>query len=320
MTPKRVVFAGTPVFAARHLRALADSPHEVAAVYTQPDRASGRGRKAVASPVKQLAETLGIPVYQPASLRGDAEQQALAALDAELMVVVAYGLILPRSILETPRRGCINVHASLLPRWRGAAPIERALLAGDAETGVTIMQMDEGLDTGLMLYRASTPISPADTRETLEGRIADLGCEALLHTLAHFDELAAQARIQDEALSTYAAKLDKSEALIDWREPAEMISRRIRAGVGRLPACAFLDEQRIRLLEAAVPGGDSDQPPGTIVSAGREGLDIACGEGILRLHELQLPGKNPARVADVLNARRALFEPGRRFSAITASA
>lgn len=319
MTSHRLVFAGTPDFAARHLQALADSHHEVVAVYTQPDRATGRGRKLVPGPVKSLATSLQLPVYQPRSLRDAEAQETLASHRADLMIVVAYGLILPQAVLDIPRHGCLNVHASLLPRWRGAAPVERALLAGDRETGVTIMQMDAGLDTGDMLYTASTPIRDDDTRETLEQRLAELGCEALLHTLDHYTGLAAAAQPQDDTLSTYAGKLEKSEALIDWTEPAWMIDRRIRAGVGRLPASAGLDDLRIRLLEGRVmtETGTGNASPGTILASDREGLDIACGEGVLRLTRLQLPGKNPASVHDILNARRALFEPGRRFTALT---
>ncbi|MEX1196453.1 MAG: methionyl-tRNA formyltransferase [Pseudohongiellaceae bacterium] len=319
MTSHRLVFAGTPEFAARHLQALADSHHEVVAVYTQPDRATGRGRKQVPGPVKSLATSLQLPVYQPLSLRETEAQQTLASHQADLMIVVAYGLILPQAVLDIPQHGCLNVHASLLPRWRGAAPVERALLAGDRETGVTIMQMDAGLDTGAMLYKVTTPIHEHDTRETLAERLAELGCEALLHTLDQYALISSAAQPQDETLSTYAGKLEKSEALINWQEPARMIDRRIRAGVGRLPASTGLDDLRIQLLEGHVMAGNGtgDTLPGTILSAGRDGLDIACGEGVLRLTRLQLPGKKPASVGDILNARRAMFEPGRRFTCLT---
>ncbi len=327
MPPLKLVFAGTPAFSAQHLKALIDSAgdqsHEIVAVYTQPDRAAGRGKKPRPGPVKLLAEAHGLPVHQPPTLRDPAAQATLAELDADLMVVVAYGLILPRAVLDIPRRGCINVHASLLPRWRGAAPIERALLAGDKETGITIMQMDVGLDTGDMLYRLTTPISVSDTREDLEQRLAELGCQALLHTLARLEPLQASAEPQDDALSTYAAKLEKHEAQIDWQQDAASIQRQIRAGVGRLPAWSTLGEHRIRLLSASLDanGGtpdvatpDAPPAPGTIINADSDGLLIACGEGAIRLHRLQMPGKNPVLVRDALNARRELFSPGARFS------
>ncbi len=315
----RLIFAGTPGFAARHLEALADSDHTVVAVYTQPDRETGRGRRTRPSPVKQVAEARQLPVYQPATLRDPGAVATLAGHGADLMIVVAYGLILPQAVLETPRHGCLNVHASLLPRWRGAAPVERAILAGDRETGITIMQMDAGLDTGDMLYRVRTPIHDDDTRETLEHRLTELGCEALLYTLAHYSDLSVRAEPQDDGLSTYARKLEKSEALIDWNETATGVSRRIRAGVGRLPASADRGDLRIRLLEAQVLEGSprEHRTPGTIAATGRDGIDIICGDGVLRLTRLQLPGKKPTPVRDVLNARHALFEPGLRFLGAT---
>jgi len=342
MPPLKLIFAGTPAFSAQHLKALIDSagpesheiagaretagahecarPFELVAVYTQPDRAAGRGKKPRPGPVKLMAEAHGLPVHQPPSLKDPEAQAALAALDADLMVVVAYGLILPKAVLDIPRRGCINVHASLLPRWRGAAPIERALLAGDRETGITIMQMDVGLDTGDMLYKLTTPINTTDTREDLEQRLAELGCQGLLHTLARLESLQANAEPQDDSLSTYAAKLEKHEAQIDWQRDAASIQRQIRAGVGRLPAWSTLGEHRIRLLSASVePAANTATPgtpgiPGTILEADNNGLLIACGDGAIRLHSLQMPGKNPVAVRDALNARRELFSPGARFS------
>lgn len=314
MQSLKLVFAGTPEFSARHLQALINSPHEIAAVYTQPDRAAGRGKKPRPSAVKSLALEHGLPVRQPASLKSPEAQSELAAIGAELMVVVAYGLILPKAVLDIPFRGCINVHASLLPRWRGAAPIERALLAGDRETGITIMQMDVGLDTGDMLYKAVTPINEEDTREDLEKRLAALGCEALLHTLANLPALQGAAERQDDSLSTYAAKLEKHEALIDWQQDASQIHRQIRAGIGRLPAWSWLQGQRIRLLVAsAEPGDDGSEVPGTILGADNQGIRIHCGSGVLTVQQLQMPGKNPVAVADALNARRELFRPGARF-------
>ena len=321
MSSLKLVFAGTPAFSAQHLKALiesaGDQSHEIVAVYTQPDRAAGRGKKPRPGPVKLLAEAHGLPVYQPTTLKDPEAQAALAALDADLMVVVAYGLILPRAVLDIPRRGCINVHASLLPRWRGAAPIERALLAGDNKTGITIMQMDVGLDTGDMLYKLTTPISASDTREDLEQRLAELGCQALLHTLARLEPLQASAEPQDDSLSTYAAKLEKHEAQIDWQQDADSIQRQIRAGVGRLPAWSTLGEHRIRLLSATPVAEDDSVAPGTIITADNNGLLIACGDGAIRLHTLQMPGKSPVAVRDALNARRQLFSPGARFTMTT---
>lgn len=316
----KLVFAGTPAFAATHLSALLDHGHDIVAVYTQPDRAAGRGKKLQASPVKVLATGHQLPVMQPASLKDAEAQAALAALAPDLMIVVAYGLLLPQAVLDIPRLGCINVHASLLPRWRGAAPIERALLAGDSETGITIMQMDASLDTGDMLYKLSAALSDDDDRQQLEDRLATLGCQALLHTLANFDALREQAEKQDDTLSTYARKLDKAESQIDWQASAVDIARTVRAGIGRQPAYSFLDGERLRLLRAsAVLSEQSAQvAPGTIlVSSDRNSLSVACRDGILQVTELQLPGKNPVAVRDIMNSRPALFAAGKQFSSDT---
>ena len=322
--PLRLIFAGTPDFAAQHLIALLGAGHQVCAVYTQPDRATGRGKKLKPSPVKQVAESHDIPVCQPVSLKDESALEALKAWQADLMVVVAYGLILPQAVLDTPRLGCLNVHASILPRWRGAAPIERAILAGDQETGVTIMQMDAGLDTGDMLYTKATPISNVDTRESLEAKLIHLGQESLLYTLANLELLKSQARIQDDKQSTYARKLEKHEAEINWSDPVEIISRQIKASIGRNPAYTMMDDQRIRVLSAsigALPAEDGVLP-GTIISITRHGkkvesIDVVCGEGLLRIHQMQLPGKNAMSVHDVLNARQQTFEPGKQFSSPT---
>jgi methionyl-tRNA formyltransferase len=315
MQKLKIVFAGTPEFAALHLEAILDSHHHVLAVYTQPDRAAGRGNRLHPSPVKTLALSQDLPVFQPSSLRTIEAQQELAAMEPDLMVVVAYGLILPQAVLNIPRHGCINVHASLLPRWRGAAPIERALLAGDQQTGVTIMQMDQGLDTGAMLLRKALEVSASENRQTLEDRLAVIGREALVFCLDNLADLQAKAQQQDNSLSTYASKLDKSEALINWDCPAAIINRQIRCGIGRTPAYSFLAGERIRILEAEAAALKAHVPPGTIIESHQDSLIVACHDSALRISILQLPGKTPLRVREILNSRAHVFATGQRFSA-----
>lgn len=324
----RVAFAGTPEFAAAHLAALiaaakdsALAGYELVAVYTQPDRPAGRGKKLAPSPVKRVAEDAGLPVLQPASLRSDEAQQALAALRCDVLVVVAYGLILPQAILDTPRLGCINVHASLLPRWRGAAPIERALLAGDPETGVTIMQMDVGLDTGAMLHKSRVTIEARETRISLEQKLTEAGTAALVSALNSLETLQAEAQTQDDSLSTYASKIEKSEALIDWTLPAAQIDLLVRASVGRNPAYTLLDGERVRFLETEVlaeetAGDTTDEKTndGLIVAADKHSFSVACGACLLRVTRVQLPGKAAMAVRDVRNARPDTFAPGLVFS------
>lgn len=311
--PLRIVFAGTPEFAATNLQAVLSSRHKVIGVYTQPDRPAGRGQKLTASPVKQLAQQHDIPVYQPLSLRNTEAQAELASLEADLMVVVAYGLILPQGVLDTPRLGCINVHASILPRWRGAAPIHRAVLAGDSESGVTIMQMEAGLDTGPMLQKVFTPIAATETSGTLHDRLATLGADALLQVLEHLAEGPLQGEVQDDALATYAHKLEKEEGQLDWHLPAAQLDRQVR-GLHPWPV-AYTDagDKRIRVLAASVDAIQHDKQPGTLLQADRSGLLIACGDGALRLTHIQLPGSRAMAVADVLNSRASDFPPGIRF-------
>ena len=304
----RIVFAGTPEFAAEHLKALLGTQHQVIAVYTQPDRPAGRGHKLMPSPVKQLAVEHGIPVYQPATLRAPEAQAELAALQPDLMVVVAYGLILPQVVLDTPRLGCINSHASLLPRWRGAAPIQRAVQAGDGESGVTVMQMEAGLDTGPMLLKVSTPIAPSDTGGSLHDRLAALGSQAVIQAV---DALAAgtlTGEVQDDSLANYAHKLNKDEARIDWSRPAVELERLVRA-FNPWPIChSTLNGEPLKVLAATL--GEGSGQPGQILAASKDGLTVACGEGALRLTRLQLPGGKPLSFADLYNSRREQFAPG----------
>ncbi|MGM3386852.1 methionyl-tRNA formyltransferase [Stutzerimonas stutzeri] len=305
----RIVFAGTPEFAAQHLQALLDANRQVVAVYTQPDRPAGRGQKLMPSPVKQLAQSRGIPVFQPSTLRAPEAQAELAALQADLMVVVAYGLILPQAVLDLPRLGCINSHASLLPRWRGAAPIQRAIEAGDSESGVTVMQMEAGLDTGPMLLKVTTPISAIDTGGSLHDRLATLGAQALVEAVAALEAGTLVGEVQDDALATYAHKLNKEEARLDWTRPAVELERRVRA-FHPWPIChAGLDDATLKVHAARAAA--SQGTPGQILEASREGLEVACGEGSLLLTRLQLPGGKPLDFGDLFNSRREQFAPGK---------
>ncbi|UVO18153.1 methionyl-tRNA formyltransferase [Stutzerimonas stutzeri] len=304
----RIVFAGTPEFAAQHLQALLEAGRAVVAVYTQPDRPAGRGQKLAPSPVKQLAVQHGIPVYQPQTLREPAAQAELATLQADLMVVVAYGLILPQAVLDLPRLGCINSHASLLPRWRGAAPIQRAIEAGDDESGVTVMQMEAGLDTGPMLLKVSTPITAEDTGGTLHDRVAALGSQAVVRAVEALAAGTLQPEPQDDALATYAHKLSKDEARIDWRRPAVELERLVRA-FNPWPIChTTLGGEALKVHAARLGAGQGE--PGHILEASRNGLTVACGEGALSLTRLQLPGGKPLDFADLYNSRREQFAAG----------
>lgn len=310
----RIIFAGTPDFAARHLDALLSSEHQIVGVFTQPDRPAGRGKKLMPSPVKVLAEEKGLPVFQPASLRQPENQQLVAELNADVMVVVAYGLILPKAVLDMPRLGCINVHGSLLPRWRGAAPIQRALWAGDAQTGVTIMQMDVGLDTGDMLYKLACPVTPEDTSATLYDKLAGLGPQGLIETLQQLAQGSAQPQVQDEELVTYAEKLSKDEARMDWSLSAEQLERCIRAFNPWPMSWFVVDEQPVKVLKASVLPSSTQAEPGTIVEASKSGIQVATAEGILNLESLQPAGKKAMSAQDLLNSRREWFVPGNRLA------
>ncbi|MGD9172029.1 MAG: methionyl-tRNA formyltransferase [Candidatus Thiodiazotropha sp.] len=300
--PLNIVFAGTPEFAATALQALLTTRHRLVAVYTQPDRPAGRGRKVQISPVKELALEKGLEVRQPDSLKDESVQQAMADLNVDLMVVVAYGLLLPQAVLDIPRLGCINIHASLLPRWRGAAPIQRALLAGDKESGVTIMQMEAGLDSGPVLYTLKTPIRDDDTGGSLHDRLAELGAQALLSSLSGLVDGRLQAEVQDEQLANYASKLEKQEGLIDWSRPAEEIDRKVRAFNPWPVAQCRYDDKVMRIWQTQPLKEGCEAIPGEVLRCGKAGIDVATGDGVLRIIQLQMPGKRAMSAADFLNA------------------
>ena len=298
----RVIFAGTPDFSVPVLQTLLDSQHELVAVYTQPDRPAGRGRKLKPGPVKQLAEACGIPVYQPASLKDAGSQQELAALQPDLMVVVAYGLLLPQAVLDVPGLGCVNLHASILPRWRGAAPIQRAILAGDSESGVCLMQMEAGLDSGPVLAAVRIPIAADETGGSLHDRLSLLAAELLAKHLGDLAGRHLTAVIQDESQVTYAHKLDKAEASIDWQQDAVAIERRVRAFNPWPVAQAQYEGKSLRIW-SAMAIDHVEGSPGTVVAAGKHGIDVVCGQGCLRLLEIQLPGGKRLDAAAFINAR-----------------
>ena len=300
-----IVFAGTPEFAAIALQALINSPHHLFAVYTQPDRKAGRGLKLTASPVKELALKNQLALYQPVSLKETSEQEQLASFQADVMVVAAYGMLLPAAVLKLFPLGCVNIHPSLLPRWRGAAPIQRTLFAGDKKTGVTIMQMDEGLDTGPLLLQRECEVAPDDTSQTLHDKLAVLGASALLEAL----DLMAQKKItpiaQDNERTTYASKICKEEALIDWSQPALELEWEVRAFNPWPVAYTTWKEQPLRIWQAKALPGKQQAKPRTILHASQDGIDIATGNCALRLLQVQLPGGKIISAADFYNAHRA---------------
>ena len=305
----RIVFAGTPEFAAPSLQALLDSQHDVVAVYSQPDRPAGRGRKIQFSPVKQLAVDAGVPVEQPLSFKDEGALSVLSAYKADVMVVVAYGLLLPQVVLDIPVHGCLNVHGSLLPRWRGAAPIQRSIEAGDAETGVTIMQMALGLDTGDMLCKVYCPIANDDGGQSIHDRLAVQGAEGLLETLEQLVTGTLTPEVQDDALTCYAHKLTKAEAEIDWSQSAAVIDRKIRAFDAWPIAFSLYDGKPIRFFASSLPEhAEGTKTPalhhGSVVAESRDGIDVVAGDGALvRIHRLQMPGGKRLDVADFVNAR-----------------
>lgn len=315
MTALKLLFAGTPDFSATHLKALIDSKHQLIGIYTQPDRPAGRGKKLQASPVKKLALEAGIPLFQPPSLKDEAAQEELASLGADALVVVAYGLILPQPVLDAPRLGCINVHASLLPRWRGAAPIQRAIEAGDNETGTTIMQMDAGLDTGDMLATARCSIGPDTTAASLHDELAVAGAQLLVEVLDDLPTYQASARAQEDRAANYARKILKPEAEIDWTRPAPELDLAIRA-FNPFPVCfSSLAGQRVKIWRAK-PAGSAPltEPPGTVLRADRNGILVNCSNSQLNIEQLQLPGGKPLSAEQVLNGSGDLFKAGACFS------
>ncbi|MDO8891419.1 MAG: methionyl-tRNA formyltransferase [Sulfurimicrobium sp.] len=306
----KLIFAGTPVFAAQALQALLHAGHEVKLVLTQPDRPAGRGMSLTMSPVKQMALANGLNVQQPVSLRHPEIQAQLAAVQADAMIVAAYGLILPREVLAIPPLGCLNIHASLLPRWRGAAPIQRAILAGDVESGITIMQMDEGLDTGPMLLRFPLPIEDKETAQTLHDKLAALGAEAIVSALQQLEQGVLPGQIQDDSLATYAAKLSKAEARLDWSLPAQKLERAVRA-YNPFPVAQSSFKGELWRIWQAVARDDENGPPGEVLRAGREGLLVGCGQGALLLQELQKAGGKRLPAAQFLQGNPV--KAGERF-------
>ncbi len=295
----KVAFAGTPEFAARALEAIIAAGYPLPLVLSQPDRPAGRGMKLVASPVKQAALAAGIPIDQPEKLRSEVQRAALAACEPDVLVVAAYGLLLPGEVLEMPRLGCINIHASLLPRWRGAAPIHRAIEAGDAETGITIMQMDEGLDTGPMLLRRALAISPEDTTGTLHDRLASLGAVMIVEALDALENGGLPAEPQPDEGVTYAAKISKAEAAIDWRRPAVEIECRVRAFDPFPGALTRMGDTQVKVWRTAVEQAEGEA--GTVLSAADDGIVVACGEQALRLTVLQKPGSRRLAAGEFLH-------------------
>jgi methionyl-tRNA formyltransferase len=306
----RVIFAGTPDFAAISLQAILAAGQDVPLVLTQPDRPAGRGMSLQASPVKQLALQHGLGVHQPPSLKSDEARLPIIEARADVMVVAAYGLILPQAVLDIPRLGCLNIHASLLPRWRGAAPIQRALLAGDVETGVTIMRMEAGLDTGPMLLKESLPIATADTAGSLHDKLAGLGARLIVEALARLERGGLHGENQPEDGVTYAAKLEKAEAALDWRQPAAQLDRAVRAFNPFPGATTQLDGQIIKVWTAEPVAASGEA--GRILAVGSDGIVVACGDGALRLTELQKAGGKRLAAADFL--RGFPFKPGQRFA------
>jgi len=310
----KIIFAGTPAFAVFALQALLYSSHQVIAVYTQPDRPAGRGLKLTPSPVKKLAQAEQIPVYQPNSLKDKTEQDFLASLEADIMVVAAYGLLLPEAVLKIPRYGCINIHPSLLPRWRGAAPIQRTIFSGDQLTGVTIMQMDVGLDTGPMLLQHQYSIVEDETSQSLHDKLAQIGADSLLETLDLIAKNKLKPQDQDNQLATYAAKISKAEALLDWHDDVLLLERKVRAFNPWPVAYTTWRGENLRIWMAKAFLKNHQAIPGTILQANPTGIDIATGNGFLRLLQLQMPGGKILSSADFYHAKHRELQVGELFT------
>lgn len=311
----RIIFAGTPEFAAQHLQLLMgdDCSHEIIAVYTQPDRPAGRGKKLAASSVKMAAKGAGVPIYQPVSLKDSDQHLILANLKPDLFIVVAYGLILPAEILNIPKYGCINVHASLLPRWRGAAPIQRAIEAGDRQTGITIMQMDAGLDTGNILGHVKCTIDNNETGGSLLCKMSTIGPPLLLRTISEVEQETAISIKQNDALCTYAKKIDKKELLLDWSISAENLFRKILAFNPFQIMYTTLNNDRIRIWGAELSTVRESVAPGTIINTSNDGILVTTGKGCILITELQMPGKNRLKASEILHSKSKLFSPGSIF-------
>lgn len=309
----KIIFAGSPEFAVYALKALIDSPHEIVAVYTQPDKPAGRGLKLTPSPVKVVAQAHQLPVYEPASLKSELEQDTLKQLKADVMVVAAYGKLLPSVVLHAPRHGCINIHPSLLPRWRGAAPIQRTLHEGDKQTGVTIMRMDEGLDTGPILLQREYAIPDKETSKTLHDALAVLGAEALLEALTLLEQGKLTETPQQNDQATYAHKISKEEALIDWMQTADVIKNMVRAFNPWPVAHTSWQGESLRIWDVDVLPNEKKVEPRTILHASKDGIDIATADGSIRLLEVQLPGGKVMSARDFYNAKHDLIIPGQHF-------
>ena len=309
----KIIFAGTPAFAVPSLQALIESDYDVVAVYTQPDRPAGRGRHLQAPPVKELAIKNNIEVHQPKTLRDDFVQTQLKAFEADLMVVVAYGLILPKAVLETPRLGCLNVHPSLLPRWRGAAPIQRTIEAGDERTGVTIMQLDEGMDTGPILLQATYDLAGDETSAQLHDLYSEKGADLLLETISGLKSGTILPQKQNDALATHAKKIEKHEAVINWQLPAKVIANQVRAYNPWPVTNTIFDEKTMKVWYAKAFDKPTDAKPGTLVDIDHEGFYVATGEGVLKILSVQLPGKKQMAAADFVRGYENVLKPNDTF-------